>query len=31
MKKVHVSTIPGLKKWIDLITIFTLAGLALQG
>ena len=31
MKKVHVSTIPGLKSRIDLITIFTLAGLALQG
>ncbi len=30
MKKVHVSTIPGLKKWIDLITIFTLAGFVLQ-
>lgn len=31
MKKVHVSTIPGLKSRIDLITIFTLAGLVLQG
>ena len=30
MKKVHVSTIPGLKSRIDLITIFTLAGLVLQ-
>ncbi len=30
MKKVHVSTIPGLKKWIDLIAVFTLAGLVLQ-
>ena len=31
MKKAHVSTIPELKSRIDLITIFTLAGLALQG
>ncbi len=30
MKKVHVSTIPGLKSRIDLITIFTLACLTLQ-
>ncbi len=30
MKKAHVSTIPGLKSRIDLITVFTLACLTLQ-